>query len=75
MTQSAELYYEELLKILLWERPQAGLKLLSQGTLTLTTDPQMLTSLMFWEVTPGFSSALGISYANLRTGILLELVL
>ena len=54
---------------------QAGLNLLYQGMLRLTTKPHMLISLVFWEVTPGFSSALGLSDANLRTGILLGQIL
>lgn len=39
--------------------PQAGLNLLYQGMLKLTTEPHMLTSLMFWEATPGFSLSSG----------------
>lgn len=48
---------------------QAGLSLLYQGMRKLPTKSHMLTNLVFWEITPGFSSALGISDANLRTGI------
>lgn len=68
-TQFAELYYKELLKIPPREKLQAGLGLLYQGMRKLPTKPHMLTNLVFWEITPGFPSALGISDANLRTGI------